>query len=32
MREITADCGSVPVIGIRHENGRMVAIAECEEK
>ena len=25
MREITADCGSVPVIGIRHENGRTVA-------
>lgn len=25
MREITADCGSVQVIGIRHENGRTVA-------
>lgn len=25
MREITADCGSVPQIGIRHENGRTVA-------
>lgn len=25
MREITAECGSVQVIGIRHENGRTVA-------